>query len=147
MAIREWMNSSGGRTTSAVVSVALVLGAGYLVWAQFKPSEAELDARTRWFVDRDTGKAFRVELEDGMSFPVEAPSGKMTGYPAEACYWTADGKAKTEPTYVIVREDYGESGPTFCPDCKRLVRGHNPRPGEGVEPPPTEADYRARSGR
>jgi hypothetical protein len=63
-----------------------------------------------------------------------------TGYPAEACYWTADGGTKTEPTWVLMNAVLGKPGPTFCPDCGRLVVARNPMPGPGVKPPPTQQE-------
>ena len=73
-------------------------------------------------------------------------SGKKTGVPAEACYWTADGGTKKNPTWVLLNELAGKPGPTFCPDCNRLVVGHNPAPGPAggaaiAKLPPKRDDY------
>ena len=54
---------------------------------------------------------------------------------------------KPEPTWVLVNEFVGRPGPTFCPDCGRLVVGHNPAPGEGVKAPPKQAEYKPRPAR
>jgi hypothetical protein len=86
-------------------------------------------------------------LKVGDQIPVKSPhSGKSTGYPAELCYWTKDGVIKSEPTAVLLRSHLGERSPTFCPDCGRLVVGHNPRPSQGDKPPPTQAEYKPRRG-
>jgi len=76
--------------------------------------------------------------------PVLAPSGKNTGYEAELCYWTKDGKPKETPTPVLLNIYKGIKGPTFCPDCGRLVVGHNPPAMEGAKPPPTKDEYTPR---
>ena len=93
------------------------------------------------FVDSETGKTFTLELKRGMTFPVISPyTGRATGYQPEACFWNADGTTKSTPTYVILNSDLGKSGPTFCPDCGRLVVPHNPPPS-GQRPPPTRDEY------
>jgi hypothetical protein len=77
----------------------------------------------------ETGMTFEYTVHEGDQWPVLSPfSKKKTGYPAECCYWTKDGKRKATPTYVILNEDIGKPGDTFCPDCGRLVIGHNPPP-------------------
>jgi hypothetical protein len=80
----------------------------------------------------------------GQSIPIKAPSGNNSGYPAELCYWTKDGQAKTDPTPVLLNVLVGKPGPTFCPDCGRLVVGHNPRPGAGVKAPMTQEEWKKR---
>ena len=110
-------------------------------------AEAEDLSRYRWFVDSTTGKPFKYELKIGTPVPVPAPSGGNTGYPAELCYWTKDGKIKDQPTPVLLNELIGKPGSTFCPDCGRLVVGHNPAPNPEKPAPPTEAEYKARGGR
>lgn len=81
-----------------------------------------------------------------MTYPVKCPdTGKETGYEAELCYWTKDGHPKDEPIPVLLNKYKGDPGPTFCPDCGRLVVYHNPLAVEGHTPPPTEEEYRARA--
>jgi len=108
-------------------------------------TEAESLSSNRVFVDAATNppKPFKVTVEPGMPNPVKAPSGGMTGYPAEECWWTKDGQPRKEPYYVLLNSTIDKPGPTFCPDCGRLVVGHNPRPTPGRKPPPTEAEYKA----
>ncbi len=85
------------------------------------------------FVCSETLKAFPYTVKEGEDYPVESPfSKKKTGYPGEACYWTKDGKQKTEATWVLLNSHIGKSGDTKCPDCGRVVVGHNPRPGADV---------------
>ena len=95
------------------------------------------------YIDANTGKAFDHILEKGERVPIQTPSGEKAGYPAEPCYWTKDGKAKTEPTWVLLNVYSKKPGPTFCPDCGRLVVGHNPPPAPGESAPPTAANYKA----
>ena len=146
MAMREWLETTGGKIA---VALLLLAAAGFGVWAvrnTFGTSSAVTDANTRIFIDAETGKPFRHKLKAGDPYPIPAPSGKNSGYQAELCYWTADGKTKTEPTPVLLEEAQGKPGPTFCPDCKRLVVGHNPMPKPGDKPPPTQAEYKPRGG-
>ena len=65
----------------------------------------------------------------------------LMGVPQPRIFWTKDGKPKQDPTPVLLNSWIGKSGPTFCPDCGRLVVGHNPIPGPNSKPPPTKADY------
>jgi hypothetical protein len=99
-------------------------------------------SRDRTYICAETGKAFRHKLKAGDIVPIDSPhSGKRTGYPAELCYWTADGGTKPDPTPVLLNSYAGKSGPTFCPDCGRLVVGLNPPPVAGADPPPKQNEY------
>lgn len=83
------------------------------------------------FMCIETKKPFEGQMIEGEKWPVLSPfSGKKTGYPVERCYWTKDGKRKAEPSLVVLNESLGKSGDTICPDCGRLVIGHNPIPPE-----------------
>lgn len=142
--IREFLNTPLGRGVGVAITVVAV---GAMVWTMkgtFGSSEAGAISADRIFIDATTGKSFHHELKQGETVPVVAPSGEKTGYPAELCYWTADGKIKDTPTAVLMNSWKGVSGPTFCPDCGRLVVPHNPRPTLGSKPPPTQAEYAAR---
>ncbi|MFO0972410.1 MAG: hypothetical protein U1A27_03090 [Phycisphaerae bacterium] len=115
------------------VIVALVaLGvAGYLVVQMFRqpPASDTVTSQEPVFVCSETLKSFNHRLRDGERPPVYSPhSKKSTGWPAERCYWTKDGNAKLEPTYVLLNEYVGKPGPTHCPDCGREVVPHNPMP-------------------
>jgi hypothetical protein len=142
MSLRDVMNSPGGRV---VVGVALVLAAGGVYWsarANLGPSEAGMMARDRLFICAKSGKSFEYRLGLGDTLPVPSPhSHARSGYPAELCYWTAEGNIKSQPTAVLLNSYVGRDEPTFCPDCGRLVVGHNPVPSPGEEPPPTRAKH------
>lgn len=85
-------------------------------------------------VDRETGEQildFRAPV--GVTFPFVNPkTGKATLFPAEACYWTKDGKAKFPPNYVILNERMGKPGPTRCPECGKTVKLYNPMPPDAL---------------
>lgn len=146
MAMREWLESTGGKIAAGVLLAVAAVAVFFAVRNVFGPPPEVRDANRRVFIDVETGKPFTYELRIGDMIPVRAPSGKDSGYPAELCFWTKDGQAKDEPTPVVLNEEMGKPGPTFCPDCDRLVRGHNPRPGPDVAPPPSRAEYRPRAG-
>ncbi len=118
------------------VSVALAVGSvallGFVVLRHTVFAEPSLEklSRIRAAVDSATGEAFpSVEVEDGTAWPwVNPKTGQRTLYPAEFCHWTKDGKAKFEPTYVLLNEIVGKPGKTICPDCGRVVVAHNPLP-------------------
>jgi hypothetical protein len=86
--------------------------------------------RERVAIDAETGRVFeRYRIRPGDSTPWTHPrTGRATLYPAEACYWAADGGVKLEPTYVLVNEYIGREGPTMCPDCGERVVPRNPMP-------------------
>lgn len=141
------MRSNAGRSLAVAALAVVVLAAGWTVWRTFAGSEAEAAARDRAFICAETGKPFEHELTAGETYPVKSPhSGKETGYPAELCYWAKDGTVKSKPTAVLLNEYKGARAPTFCPDCGRLVVGHNPHPQPGATPPPTQQEYAARRG-
>lgn len=85
------------------------------------------------FMCVETNKTFTHAMEQGEQWPVVSPyTNKNTGYPTEQCYWTKDGRRKRTPTYVVLNSNLGKPGDTFCPDCDRLVVGHNPLPPPGT---------------
>jgi hypothetical protein len=128
-----------------VLTLMLVV---YSAKSAFGPSEIGQMSRHRTFVCSETGKSFEANVDIGMQVPIHSPySGKNTGYEAELCYWTADGGTKQKPTAVLLNDWIGKKGPTFCPDCNRLVVGHNPTPEQRQNPPPTEAEYRSKRAR
>jgi len=140
--LREFLNSSTGRTVSIGGAIVLVGIAAYVLTTSIGGSRELHDfSDSRLFVDKETGKSFWHKVSIGETVPVKAPGGKNTGFPAEACYWTADGKIKAEPTGVLMPSFSGKPGPTFCPDCGRLVVPYNPKPGPNDKPPPTKDEY------
>jgi len=141
--IRQFLASPAGKGVGIGI---VVLGLVVVVWAvrsQFHSDIIDV-SRDRQFIDSKTGKLFSYSISPGETYPVKAPSGEKTGYPAELCYWTKDGKIRQEPYPVLVNQWIHKAGPTFCPDCGRLVIPHNPRPQPGDKPPPTKAEYDAR---
>ena len=143
--LRELLRSKAGIGIGAVV-VLLGVIAAYMSLRGVMTSEASALSADRVFIDAKTGKPYELELKEGMPMPAPAPSGGNTGYPAEKCYWTKDGKTKKDPTYVLLNRYIGKPEPTFCPDCGRLVVGHNPAPEEGRQAPPTEDEYKKTRG-
>lgn len=143
--IRQILATPAAKITVTVACAIFLFIAGRVVVSYFK-GETPDTAFSTMFICTETGKTFRHTNKIGETQPILSPySGRKTGVPAEACYWTADGQAKKEPTWVLLNELAGKGGPTFCPDCNRLVVGHNPAPGDGVRPPPTQAEYGSRS--
>jgi hypothetical protein len=137
---QRWLQSTSGRVATLVFSLAAI---GFCVWAIMSAIGGNTpgDPNDVTYVCSQTGKAFKHRNVAGESIPVLSPySGTNTGYPAEPCYWTADGGTKTDPTWVILNRELGKSGPTFCPDCGRLVVIHNPAPQPGMKPPPTQQE-------
>ena len=135
--------SSGRKNVAVAFAIAAIVIAAYVVYsssARGLPSDPNISM----YVDSETGKAFPHKNAIGEDLPIYSPvSGKNTGYPGEACYWTADGATKTKPTWVILNDYLDKPGPTFCPDCGRLVVSHNPEPSPESQPPPTQEQWRA----
>lgn len=136
--IQELLQTRGGviaGSTAFVIVMAILLVS---LLNSFSASRAGAHSRDRLFICAETGLTFRHELNLGDTIPVNSPhSGHDTGFEAERCYWTADGQVAPEPTPVLLGAYVGETGPTFCPDCDRLVVRWNPRPRPGQTPPPT----------
>ena len=139
--LRKFFQSKAGFVVAGITIVIAILAIVVAIKNTFGDSDAEALANRRDFIDATTGKSFKASIGPETTIPVKAPSGQMTGFPAEKCYWTKDGKIKEEPTLVLVNSWMGKSGPTFCPDCGRLVVGHNPLPRPGAKPPPTKDEY------
>ncbi len=80
-------------------------------------------------VNIETGHRFMIEIGEGFKgWPVKAPdTGKMTGHPAEACYWDQCGQ-KQGGNWVVLNRTLGKDGETVCPECGHRVVGHNPLP-------------------
>lgn len=126
------------RAAGLAVAGGVILLGIYSIIRFAGDSDAATLSRQRVFVCGETDEPFDYELRRGDTIPVLSPhSDKFTGYPAELCFWTTDGAPKDRPTAVLLNVTRGIDGPTFCPDCGRLVVGFNPRPAPGVSPPPT----------
>ena len=141
-----------GRQGKVLATIVVVLCGGaalYLGYTTWRGNAALAHANERVFIDSENMRSFTVDLSaaDGMTIPMHSPySGKDTAFPAELCYWTASGDPKKEATAVLLNNLIGKSGPTFCPDCGRLVVGHNPVPTPGASPPPTKDEWNKRHG-
>jgi hypothetical protein len=145
--LRDILRGGAGRWSGLAFAAAAIVALAFVLHRTFGDSEAVASAKDRVFICAETGKSFRHEIRAGEAVPVRSPhSGRDTGYLAELCYWTPDGRAKDEPTAVLLNTYVGRGGATFCPECKRLVVGHNPRPEPGAKPPPLEGEYVAREG-
>jgi hypothetical protein len=137
----ESIKHSNVRTRLLMIAAGLVLlFLGYQLWSSFGAAGPGADTSLRWFVCSETRKPFQKRIELDMTIPVVSPhSGKETGYPAELCFWNKDGTARTsDPTPVLLETYAGGNGPTFCPECNRLVIGHNPPPDPNRRPPTRE---------
>lgn len=143
--VREFLESKTGRYSAVGFLAVVVIVALFALKSFFGMSPAEAATRDRLFMCSETEKSFHFTVDKGVTIPVHSPySGKDTGYPAELCYWTKDGKPKTDPTPVLLNSYKNVAGPTFCPDCGRLVVGHNPVPDDNSKTPPTRQEYEAR---
>ncbi|MEM7754118.1 MAG: hypothetical protein AAF297_00620 [Planctomycetota bacterium] len=129
---REDSGAGGIPAWAQALVIAAALGiAGLTVWNLSSGGDAlEASSRDRVVIDAVSGEVIKnFRVPDGATIPyVNSKTGNNTLWPAEECYWTADGGAKTEPTYVLLEEYKGNAGPTTCPDCSRTVRQHNPLP-------------------
>jgi hypothetical protein len=103
------------------------------------------ESRIRVMIDAETGEVFEnYRITEGAAGPWEHPTtGRKTLFQPEVCYWTRDGKAKLDPTYVLLNEFKGESGQTICPDCGRVVVAHNPLPPDELMIEAAEARKRS----
>jgi hypothetical protein len=114
---------------------ALLIAAVILGWQLFSgPPSAETLTRRRDLIDSQTLEVFKdFRVADDSRAPWLNPqTGATTLYPAEKCFWTKEGKAKIDPTYVLLNLYVGKTGDTICPDCGRRVVAHNPPPPIGL---------------
>jgi hypothetical protein len=139
--------SKFGQAVIAFVVIGACILSIFELRRVFGRDPAIVAANERIFICSETHKPFTVHLEDliGQTAPFESPyTHTKTGYPAELCYWTADGKPKSEPTAVLMNTWIHQPEPTFCPDCGRLVVANNPMAVAGHTPPPTREEWEAR---
>ncbi|MEM7621690.1 MAG: hypothetical protein AAF235_00630 [Planctomycetota bacterium] len=131
MSRRTQIIVAAGALVLAALAVVLVTGGGGV-------SAGTLAAASerREMIDVKTGDVFVDYLiRPGDSIPYLHPdTGEPSLYPAELCFWTEDGLVREEPVYVLLNTYKGETEPTRCPDCGRVVRMHNPFPDmEAIE--------------
>jgi len=117
---------------AAAAAAMLIVSGILLVRTMGGGSDAGTASRRRDVIDAETGELFRdFPIAEGARFPWTNPkTGTPTLYPAERCYWTRDGRATLEPTFVFVKEYADIDEDTTCPDCGREVVPHNPLPPE-----------------
>lgn len=109
--------------------MVLLLVAGILLYSTLRKIDPADVTKSRRGIDPESGKVFMIRIVEGESAPWKNPdTGQRTLFPAEACYWTRDGKATLNPTFVFVKAYLGSKEKTYCPDCGREVRTHNPMP-------------------
>jgi hypothetical protein len=121
---------------AAVVGIAAMCI--FMFYNFFGSDTASVSAR-RVVIDNETGEVNEKFPVAAGAFPYVNPkTGRATLYPAESCFWTRDGKAKLQPTYVLLNEycNPPKPGPTICPDCGHVVRAHNPHPPSNLFPQP-----------
>ncbi len=115
------------------IAVLLIAAAGGVVWYQVGgESAAATAAHQRVLMCNECQGTFPHDLVEDEIQPIECDvCGKQAAYSPEECYWAkgADGswQGKIEPTYVILksRMDPTSSEKTLCPDCGKVVVGHN----------------------
>jgi len=124
------MTSKKQAIMGVVGAVALVVAAILIITNLPGRSEAGESSRLRTLMDSKTGEVFAdFRIDDNQQPPYENPkTGDRTLYPAEACYWSNDGRAKLTPTMVLLREWTDPGADTTCPDCGKRVVRHNPMP-------------------
>ena len=133
----SWLQTPRGKIMALLLCVAAM---GVAIWEikAYLHGNTPGDPNTQMYVDSETGKAFPHKSVVGEMIPITSPfTGNKTAYPGVPCFWTADGQLKKDPTWLILNETLGKRGPTFCPDCGRLVRPMQPMPKPGDKPPPT----------
>lgn len=130
MALTNFLTSKPGK----IVTIGLiVLALGVIVYVTFWPddhSNLVADVNTQTWIDTD-GNVFRKKLVAFEPPDAKGPNGKAA-FRAELCYWTKEGKTKTEPTPVLLNSNIGKPEPTYCPDCGRLVTPLNAPPMPGI---------------
>src|SRR4051794_29559264 len=91
-----------GRVVSfVIVCLALAVLAYFVIPLVARSGSEATTANERIYADAsfDPPPPFKIKLHPGMQTPFLPPlPQKQTGSPAELCYWTKDGKPKTEPT-------------------------------------------------
>src|SRR5215203_5757959 len=100
---REFFRTGAGKYAAmGLVVIALGICAWSIV-SNLGADEAFALSSGRVFICSEAKKPYNVTIKAGMKIPYDSPfSGKPTGYPAELCYWTKDGKIKTDPTPVLM---------------------------------------------
>lgn len=136
----KWTETRNGKIVIAVLCL-VALGLAIYECRAYLHGETPGDPNLTMYIDSQTGQTFEHRNAVGEMTPIVSPfTNQNTGYPAVACWWTADGQIKDQPTWVLMNRAIGKPGPTFCPDCGRLVNPFAPKPQPGDKPPPTRAE-------
>jgi hypothetical protein len=130
-----------GETGKTIAAVVLVISAAIFLYFFVLRGDGVTSLRDEVnspiFIDED-GKVFRHRIREGEPIDNVLGSTGKKAFPAEFCWWTKDGKIReSDPIPVLLEQWLKKPGPTFCPDCNRLVTPNNSRPQEGSRPPPT----------
>lgn len=117
-----------------VLSLAVL---GYVLFSTFQSfsNDPRRAAGYTRVMDSETGEYIEQFPFTGerLVFPAVNPkTGKKTLFPVELCYWTKDGRAKIDPTPVILNQWLGKPGQTICPDCGRPVSKGNRMPADSL---------------
>lgn len=130
--------SSSKKLIASIAALVVSVGVlGYVLFStmqSFSGDPKRAAAYTR-VMDSVTGEYIEQFPFTGerLVFPAVNPkTGQRTLYPVELCYWTKDGKAKLEPTPVILNQWLGKTGQTTCPDCGRSVSKGNRMPPDNL---------------
>jgi len=131
-------SSSSTKLIASISALALSLVVlGYVLFSalqSFSGDPKRAAAYTR-VMDSVTGEYIEEFPFTGerLVFPAVNPkTGQRTLFPVELCYWTKDGKAKLDPTPVILNQWLGKTGQTTCPDCGRSVSKGNRMPPDAL---------------
>lgn len=144
--MQKLLEGKGGPIIAAIVLLIAAFTVYFLVFSKDGMSSVADDTANPYFID-ETGATFRAKLSLGENAEIKNPKTGKPGYRVEWCWWTKDGKKRPEPFPVLLNEYQGKPGPTFCPDCERLVVPHNPQFLEGAPDPklpPLKSEYRPR---
>jgi hypothetical protein len=135
-----WGSTASAKVVLALLCLGAVVVAGFELKSYFR-GDTPGDPNTSMYVDAVTGQAFRHTNILGDTIPVLSPyTNARNGYPGLPCYWTALGEVKKDPDWVILNQELGKSGRTFCPVCGRLVQVGRLPPTPGDRPPPTRQE-------
>jgi hypothetical protein len=120
-----------------IIAASILVVAAGVTWYMLHGKSPAQIASERVFIDSETGQMFEHTIKEGEEEPIKSPyTGKNTGYEPEACYWvkTPEGKykAKLTPTYVLLKSRVNPKSKekTYCPDCGKEVKAHNPLPSQ-----------------
>src|SRR5438105_1513077 len=101
--LRSFFEGPAGKATGIGLAIIGIVAIAQSIRSNLGASDAARLSQSRHYVDAVTGKDFEAPVIPGTTDPVKAPSGGNTGYPAEECWWTRDGKIRSSPYYVLLK--------------------------------------------